>query len=113
MKEYKEIVEIRKALYQLVKMRALQGKRSMRKRLMIKRSMRRRLGTLQETRTGHGSWQRKKPDTHLYHLLIKFATKMEKYKTTEAMLRGPANYKHMRVVATKPKIPMRYIYRIY
>ena len=96
-----------------MKMRALNGKRSMRKRLMIKRSMRRRLGTLQETRTGHGSWKLKKPDTHLYHLLIKFATKMETYKTTEAMMRGLANYKHMRSVAPKPKISMKYAYRIY
>ena len=101
-----------------MRMRALKGKRSMRKRLMIKKSMIKRtiiqrLRTLQETRTGHGSWKQKNPDTQLYHLLIKFATKMEKYKTTEAMLRGLANNKHMRVVATKPKIPMRYIYRIY
>ena len=101
-----------------MRMRALKGKRSMRKRLMIKKSMIKRsiiqrLRTLQETWTGHGSWKRKNPDTQLYHLLIKFATKMETYKTTEAMMRGLANYKHMRSVAPKPKISMKYAYRIY
>ena len=80
---------------------------------MRKRSMIKRLRTLQETKTSQGFSEEKVTARQFYHPLVKFVTKMEENKITEARLRRLANNKHTRIVAPKPKIAMRYVWIIY
>ena len=108
MEEYKNVVENRKACYKLMRMGALKvkGKRSMMRKSPICNTTT-LIKSLKQLHFAH--LQRVKRT----RTVKKRTSMMEENKVTEAWLRGLRNYKHMRIEALKPKIPIQYIWVIY